>query len=223
MIVGYGINPANGYKMPISSLSWLWCILFGPFFFLYKGVWKHFFISFILSLLTFWIVSLIYAFFAKSIIINNFGERGWKIVAQEPTQSTTIENRAIATASSETEGSGLAQSNTTDTQPSFSSPFAKSAAYRWRLIIILVSLILWIQISQPVLTNIAVDAGLEPVNALVFGSFGWAIIPAFIAVIFDLSGWPLESMGMVVLLISLIKISITGVILFLVVKMSRGE
>jgi hypothetical protein len=223
MIVGYGINPANGYKMPISSLSWLWCILFGPLFFVYKGVWKHFFILLILDAVTFWLASLAYAFFAKSIIINNFGERGWKIVAKEPTQSTRIENQAIATASSETEGAGLAQSNTTDTQPSLSSALATSAAYRWRLIIILVSLILWIQISTPVLTSIAGFAGLDPVNAVVLGSFGWAIIPAFIAVIFDFSGWPLEAMGMVGLLIALIKISITGVILFLVVKMSRGE
>ena len=105
-------NPKNGDKQPISDLSWLWCLLFGVFFFVFKGwfstttAWKH--VSFWILAAFFWglaaalsgvtlgfdsldntwtiaasvvtgIAWLIYAYFARQIIINSYLKRGWSI------------------------------------------------------------------------------------------------------------------------------------------------
>jgi hypothetical protein len=75
----YATNPINQYKQPISNLSWLWCLLFGGLFFAFKGVWKHFVISFVLSVVSFGVAWFIYPFFARKIVINSYLERGWSI------------------------------------------------------------------------------------------------------------------------------------------------
>ena len=44
-------NPINGY-MEASNTMWLWCLLFGVFYFAYKGIWIHVFIGFLAGLIT---------------------------------------------------------------------------------------------------------------------------------------------------------------------------
>ena len=72
-------NPVNDYKQEISELSWLWSLIFGAFFFAFKGAWKHFIIGIIAAIVTVGISWLIYPFFARQIIINSYLERGWSI------------------------------------------------------------------------------------------------------------------------------------------------
>ena len=38
-------NPANNHREVIGRRTWLWSLLFGPFFWASKGVWSHFFLS----------------------------------------------------------------------------------------------------------------------------------------------------------------------------------
>lgn len=42
------INTANGHREDVSSLTWLWALLFGLFFFMYKGIWRHVLIQLVL-------------------------------------------------------------------------------------------------------------------------------------------------------------------------------
>ena len=47
--MAYFKNPQNGYVEKVSSwLSWLGFVLFGPIYFIYKGVWRDVLISFLL-------------------------------------------------------------------------------------------------------------------------------------------------------------------------------
>jgi hypothetical protein len=71
-------NPSNGYIEEASGpFSWLWCLLFGVFYFAVKGNWKHVAISFVLALLTSGISWLIYPFFVYQINESYFQTRGW--------------------------------------------------------------------------------------------------------------------------------------------------
>ena len=45
-------NPTNGYKEGVSSIAWLWCLLFGFFYFAVKGVWRHALLGIIFAILT---------------------------------------------------------------------------------------------------------------------------------------------------------------------------
>ena len=57
-------NPANDYTEEISGpLSWLWCLLFGPLYWVVKGVWRHAIAQFILNCATFFLAQLIYPIF----------------------------------------------------------------------------------------------------------------------------------------------------------------
>ena len=70
-------NPSNGYVEVISKYTWFWCLLFGLFYFLYKGIWSHTIIGFILAFITSGISWFIYPFFAKKILINSYLKAGW--------------------------------------------------------------------------------------------------------------------------------------------------
>jgi hypothetical protein len=39
-------NPTTGHVEEVSDLTWLWSLLFGLFFFMYKGLWRHVLIQF---------------------------------------------------------------------------------------------------------------------------------------------------------------------------------
>ena len=70
-------NPANGHRETVSGYTWLWCLLFGPFYFAYKGIWKHVAISLVLAIFTADLSAFIYAFFAKGIVIDSYRNKGW--------------------------------------------------------------------------------------------------------------------------------------------------
>ena len=72
------MNEANGARIR-SNYQWLWALLFGPFFFVYHGVWTHAFIGIALGFMTgglSWIF--VYPFFAGRIIRNHYLNLGWR-------------------------------------------------------------------------------------------------------------------------------------------------
>ena len=69
-------NPVNGYE-ETASVPFLWCLLFGVFYFMVKGIWKHVFISFLLACCTLGLSWLVYPFSARGIVINYYGRKGW--------------------------------------------------------------------------------------------------------------------------------------------------
>ena len=71
-------NTKNNYIEEVSSLSWLWCFLFGFIYFAIKGIWRHAIVSLVLAFVTFGISWFIYPFFIKSIIRKDYLRRGWK-------------------------------------------------------------------------------------------------------------------------------------------------
>jgi hypothetical protein len=72
-------NPTNDF-IEESSVCGLWCFLFGPLYFMYKGVWSHAAVSLILALCTMGLSNLVYPFFAGSAVRNNYLSKGWKEV-----------------------------------------------------------------------------------------------------------------------------------------------
>lgn len=75
-------NPSNGYEEDANgALSWLWVLLFGSFYFMFKGIWKHAIISLIAAILTVGLSWLIYPFFAYSITNGHYRRMGWVEVA----------------------------------------------------------------------------------------------------------------------------------------------
>lgn len=70
-------NPSNGYIEEVSSMAWLWVLLFGTIYFAVKGVWTHFLVSLIFALLTLGISWLVYPFFASGIMRKHYLKKGW--------------------------------------------------------------------------------------------------------------------------------------------------
>lgn len=70
------VNPANGYRESVGN-CWLWCLLFGSFYFMSKGCWGHALISLGLALPTSGISWIAYPFFAKDIVRRSYLRRGW--------------------------------------------------------------------------------------------------------------------------------------------------
>jgi hypothetical protein len=69
-------NPVNGY-IENSPNSWLWCLIFGIFYMIYKQLWVHAIIGVIAALITGGLSWLVYPFFIKKILINNYLSKGW--------------------------------------------------------------------------------------------------------------------------------------------------
>lgn len=72
------VNPVNNYEISVSY-AFLWCFLFGSFYFAYKGVWGQAFLSAIIAIFTCGISWLIYPFFAEKIIVDHYRKAGWKL------------------------------------------------------------------------------------------------------------------------------------------------
>ena len=71
-------NPSNGYSVRATTpFTWLWCLLFGFFYFAYKGIWRHAIIGFLVAILTLGFSWLAYPFFASWIVRSHYRERGW--------------------------------------------------------------------------------------------------------------------------------------------------
>lgn len=82
-------NPLNGYTQSVDpATAFLGCLMFGMFYFAYKGVWKHAFISFFAALFTVGISWLIYPFFAYSCVTGSYQERGWQRVGRGAPRAT---------------------------------------------------------------------------------------------------------------------------------------
>ena len=96
-------NPSNDYiEESAGALSWLWCLLFGPIYFLVKGNFFHALISFILAICTFGVSHLIYPFFVYGVNRTYYLKRGWKVYVpakvetskEEDDQQQALINRA---------------------------------------------------------------------------------------------------------------------------------
>ena len=61
-------------------VPWLWTLLWAPFYFAYKGIWLHAFISLILFSVSFGLTNIIYAFFAARILRKHFTSKGFQEV-----------------------------------------------------------------------------------------------------------------------------------------------
>ena len=92
-------NPKNEYVRHISFPR-LWTLVFGPFYFLFHGVWRHVFSYLIIFtlficidllrdieegnfLVLFLYVHIIYALSAARIIHNNYIRKGWERIVSE--------------------------------------------------------------------------------------------------------------------------------------------
>jgi hypothetical protein len=69
-------NPSNGY-IEESDYIFLWTLLFGIFYFAYKGIWSHVFIGLLLGILTAGFSWLIYPFFSSAILEKHYLKNGW--------------------------------------------------------------------------------------------------------------------------------------------------
>jgi hypothetical protein len=85
-------HPANGYReVGGTGLSWLWCLLFGFFYFAFKGVWVHALVGFFLAICTSGLSWLIYPFFARGIVDRGYLKRGWRVVTSGPPPTTAMD------------------------------------------------------------------------------------------------------------------------------------
>ena len=73
-------NPTNGFT-ETAGAPFLWCLLFGCFYFAFKGVWNHAVISFVVAILTVGLGWLIYPFFASGIVRSHYLRMGWQQVS----------------------------------------------------------------------------------------------------------------------------------------------
>lgn len=69
-------NPSNGYIEEVSSMSWLWVLLFGTIYFAVKGVWTHALVSFVFAVITAGVSWLIYPFFTSGIMRKHYLKKG---------------------------------------------------------------------------------------------------------------------------------------------------
>jgi len=74
-------NTQNGY-IEETSLTFLWVLLFGVFYFLYKKIWNHFFISLGLAIITAGISWLIYPLYGNLIVRQHYLRNGWIEVSE---------------------------------------------------------------------------------------------------------------------------------------------
>ena len=71
-------NPQNDYtEESATPLSWLWVFLFGPLYWIVRGVWTHAIAHLVLALITLGIAHLIYPFFTYSILRKSYLTKGW--------------------------------------------------------------------------------------------------------------------------------------------------
>jgi hypothetical protein len=69
-------HPTNGYEETTDHPG-LWCLLFGPAYFAFKGIWTQAAASLLLALFTGGLSWLIYPFFARNAVRKDYLRRGW--------------------------------------------------------------------------------------------------------------------------------------------------
>ncbi|MFZ1989932.1 MAG: hypothetical protein WAW96_09190 [Alphaproteobacteria bacterium] len=86
-------NPANDYEESTNA-AWLWCLLFGPLYWLVKGIWSHALLQLVLS--CFILPWLVYPFFAGAIVRSHYLRKGW--IEVDPAKSEPFKAVGIALA-----------------------------------------------------------------------------------------------------------------------------
>ncbi len=71
------VNPVNNHVEATTS-PWVWTLLFGPFYFAYKGLWGHAVLGTILGIFTLGLSWIVYCIVAKKLLRNHYGRLGWK-------------------------------------------------------------------------------------------------------------------------------------------------
>ena len=72
-------NMENNYIETVSTqYTWLWVLLFGPIYWVFKRIWFHAILHLFLAIVTFGLINFIYPFFSYSIIQKHFQRLGWK-------------------------------------------------------------------------------------------------------------------------------------------------
>jgi hypothetical protein len=88
-------NPQNDY-VEESWCPWLYALLFCPLYFLFKGIYRHFFLSLIVILVTSWTIVvpvltwIVYAFAAPSIVAESYLRKGWVEVKPLPKKTNSF-------------------------------------------------------------------------------------------------------------------------------------
>ena len=74
----YFENQTNGnIQMSTTKYSWVWCFLFGAFYFLFKRNWRHVFLYIVFAMFTSGISMLIYPLFVRKINNTQYLRSGW--------------------------------------------------------------------------------------------------------------------------------------------------
>ncbi|NEX20254.1 hypothetical protein G3480_07990 [Thiorhodococcus mannitoliphagus] len=76
-------NPETGAIEEVPALAPLWVLLFGVFYFAYKGIWNHVLGSILFAIVTAGLSWLVYPFFAYDILCKHYVDRGWIEVTEE--------------------------------------------------------------------------------------------------------------------------------------------
>ena len=69
-------NPQNGFTERVGA-AWLWALLFGAFYFAWRGMWTHAIIGIILAIPTVGISWVAYAILAPKLVRRHYLTRGW--------------------------------------------------------------------------------------------------------------------------------------------------
>lgn len=88
-------NPQNDY-VEDSAWPFVCALLFGPLYFLFKGIYRHFFLSLIVILVTSWTIVvpvltwIVYAFASPSIVAEFYLRKGWVEVKPLPKKTNSF-------------------------------------------------------------------------------------------------------------------------------------
>ena len=75
-------NPVNGAEEVVDRAG-LWCLLFGCFYFAYKGVWPQAILAGGLAFITAGVSWLVYPFFAQRVMEKYYLHNGWQRVGSQ--------------------------------------------------------------------------------------------------------------------------------------------
>jgi len=81
-------NPANSYIEEVDG-AWFYSLLFGCFYFGYKGAWMAAILTIVAAFLTFGLSWLLVPIFADDILRKNYLQRGWKEI-EIPSTDTAL-------------------------------------------------------------------------------------------------------------------------------------
>lgn len=83
-------HPETG-TIETNSAPWLWSLLFGAFYYAYKGTWGHAGLYMLAALCSGMLSHLVYPFFAARIIRSAYLNAGWiEIAGDAPSAAATV-------------------------------------------------------------------------------------------------------------------------------------